>query len=377
MPRRRRDNYRFLDILKGRDGLPMYYFRRDRSSERIRLHGKPGSPEFDADYYALMAGGVVVQPVKRKDGKSIAHIFELYRHSADWAALSNMTRRVRGCVLKNIEEHDGDFDIMRLSRPTIQAILDRRKDKPDQANLMLTTLNQMFKWAVKAGLVDKNPCDGLTYLKRPKVRGVESGHKTWSEAQMDQFERHYPHGTWQRLAYSALLYTGLRIGDVAILGPQHIQQDGTIFIRTEKTGAEVTLPILLPLQEALDRAPENEDGGAFVTGPRGVSVGKEHLGAIFNQAVRDAGLEGLTAHGLRKAGARRLAEAGYSTKQLMSVFGWSRSEMADKYAWAAERRALALEAAKGLMRGKRENVFVLTPQKASRHSAETPEVSAA
>jgi integrase len=376
MPRRRRDNYRFLDILKGRDGLPMYYFRRDRGSERIRLHGKPGSQEFDADYYALMAGGAV-QPVKRKDGKSIRHVFELYRNSADWAALSDMTRRVRGCVLRNIEDQVGDEPISLMARSTIQARLDARRDKPDQANFMLTTLNQMFKWAVKADLVDKNPCEGLNYLKRPKVRGVESGHKTWSELQLDQFERHYPHGTWQRLAYSALLYTGLRIGDVAILGPEHIQQDGTIFIRTEKTGAEVTLPILPPLQEALDRAPENEDGGAFVTGPRGVSVGKEHLGAIFNQAVRDAGLEGLTAHGLRKAGARRLAEAGYSTKQLMAVFGWGRSEMADKYTAKAERRGLALEAAKGLMRGKKENVFVLTPQKRQGKGQETPEVSAA
>lgn len=376
MPRRRKDNYRFLDILKGRDGLPMYYFRRDRNSERTRLHGRPGSPEFDADYYALMAGGAV-QPVKRKDGKSIANVFELYRASADWEGLSVMTRRVRGCVLKNIEDQVGAEPIRLMARSTIQARLDVRKDKPDQANLMLTTLNQMFKWAVKADLVDKNPCDGLTYLKRPKVRGVESGHKTWSEHDLDRFEAAYPHGTWERLAYSVLLYTGLRIGDVAILGPDHIQKDGTIFIRTEKTGAEVTLPILPPLQEALDRAPENEDEGAFVTGPRGVSVGKEHLGAIFNQAVRDAGLEGLTAHGLRKAGARRLAEAGYSTKQLMALFGWIRSGMADKYTAAAERRGLALDAAKGLMRERNENVFVLTPQKRQGNAQEKREVSAA
>jgi integrase len=39
-------------------------------------------------------------------------------------------------------------------------------------------------------------------------------HHTWTDAQLEAFEKRWPLGTRQRLAYALLLYTGQRVSDV-------------------------------------------------------------------------------------------------------------------------------------------------------------------
>ena len=46
-------------------------------------------------------------------------------------------------------------------------------------------------------------------------------------------------------------------------------------------------------------------------------------------------------HGLRKAGAKNLAEAGATEYQLMAVMGWTNPAQAMKYIEAARRRKMA------------------------------------
>jgi integrase len=59
--------------------------------------------------------------------------------------------------------------------------------------------------------------------------GVDE-NKTWSEEELAQFERAYPLGSYERLVYSILLYTGLRIGDAARLESKEIQTNPTLII---------------------------------------------------------------------------------------------------------------------------------------------------
>jgi hypothetical protein len=51
-----------------------------------------------------------------------------------------------------------------------------------------------------------------------------------------------------------------------------------------------------------------------------------------------------SAHGLRKAGAVRAAEAGATTQELMALFGWVNIDEAELYTRAADRKRLALRA---------------------------------
>jgi integrase len=76
-------------------------------------------------------------------------------------------------------------------------------------------------FAVDTGLRQDNPTLGI---KRPKLRG--EGFKTWSEADIAQFENRHPVGSRARLALALLLYTGQRRGDVIRMGPQHVNNGG-------------------------------------------------------------------------------------------------------------------------------------------------------
>jgi site-specific recombinase XerD len=46
------------------------------------------------------------------------------------------------------------------------------------------------------------------------------------------------------------------------------------------------------------------------------------FGNLFRDYVREAGLEGVSLHGLRKTGAVRMLEAGATVAQVQAVGGW-------------------------------------------------------
>ena len=121
------------------------------------------------------------------------------------------------------------------------------------------------------------------------------------------------------------------------------------------------MPVLTPLRQALAAGPKGlPEQLAFITLRRGANVCKEHLGAWFSEAAERAGLVDCTAHGIRKAAARRLAEAGATVNQLMAIFGWTRPDMAIKYTREASKKHMAAEAIGGLVRAETENVYSLT-----------------
>lgn len=126
---------------------------------------------------------------------------------------------------------------------------------------------------------------------------------------MAKFEAHWPRGTRQRVIFDILAYTGLRIGDVAVLGRQHLKQrmivvDGepvrqtVISIDSEKTGMRVELPLLPQLKATLDAGPTGDL--AFIVTRRGTPWTKGALGTEFAAAARAAGVTGKSTHEVRK-----------------------------------------------------------------------------
>src|SRR3981189_2191563 len=157
---------------------------------------------------------------------------------------------------------------------------------------------------------------------------------------------------------------GLRIGDVATLGRQHLKQrtiviDGqpvrrtVISIDSEKTGMRVELPLLPQLRETLDAGPTGDL--AFIVTRRGTPWNKGALGTEFVAAARAAGGGGKSAHGMRKAAATRAAENGATERELEAIFGWSGGRMATLYTKSANRGRLAAGAIGKLDRAETEN----------------------
>jgi integrase len=65
------------------------------------------------------------------------------------------------------------------------------------------------------------------------------------------------------------------------------------------------------------------------------------FGNWFRNACDEAGLKTLAAHGLRKAAARRMAEAGCTSKQIAAITGHKTLSEIERYTEAAEQEHLA------------------------------------
>src|SRR5262245_41986282 len=68
------------------------------------------------------------------------------------------------------------------------------------------------------------------------------------------------------------------------------------------------------------------------------------FGNWFRDQCQTAGLRGCSAHGLRKAAARRLAEAGATTHEISAITGHASLKEVARYTEAADRRKLAISA---------------------------------
>jgi integrase len=228
----------------------------------------------------------------------------------------------------------------RAHRKHVQARIDARASKPSGARNFLISLRAAMHFAIAEGWRKDDPTVGV---QLPKIE--TSGYRTWEEQNIAAFRAAHPIGTRARLALELLLCTGQRRGDVTRMGRQHVR-DGVLYVRQEKTGAEVNVPILPPLQAAIDSLPAEHL--TFLVSANGKPFTPHGFGNWFRECCRVAGLKGLSPHGLRKATCRRLAEAGRSTKQIASVSGHKTLREVERYTEAADRKRMAREAMEGM-----------------------------
>lgn len=337
MPRPRKP---FLHKEISRHGKTTWYVRLGKG-KRTRIPGDFGTPEFDRAYAAAVAGKHIPPADHRKAGAgTIAWAINLYRRSTDWTSLSAATRKQRDAILKKIADSKAGADkLTEVTRASIVAGRDRRADTPAAARHFIMTMRHLFKWAVDNEFVSSDPTAGVV-AKAPKTEG----HPVWTEEDIEAFERRWPVGTRQRVAFDILLHTGLRRGDAVKLGRQHVKA-GIIRMRTEKTGERVTIVITDQLAATLAAGPSGDL--TFIAGEKGAPRVKEAFGEWFREACHEAGVR-KSAHGLRKAAATYAANNGASEAELEAMFGWRGGRMAAHYTRSADRERLSISAAEKL-----------------------------
>jgi integrase len=212
------------------------------------------------------------------------------------------------------------------------------------------TLRSLCQFAVRRGWLRADP---TASIKRRAIKG--DGFHTWTDDEIAQFEAHHPIGTKPRLALALLLYTAQRRSDVVRMGRQHIR-DGVLTVKQEKTGVELAIPVHPELRTILDATPTKHL--TFLV----TATGKPYGGNAFSEQFRKwcdaAGLpQCCKPHGLRKAACRRLAEAGCSANEIMSISGHTTMKEIVRYTVAADQARLARNAmvrtmatAKGVIR---------------------------
>ena len=312
----------------------MVWYVRKGDGPRIRIRGEYGTPEFTAAYQAALSGQAVEAP-KGPSSHSLSWLVERYRESGAWAALSAATRRQRENIFKGILATAGTEPFAAGTKATIAKGCDRRATTPAQALNFLKAMRGLFRWAHGSGMVEVDPTLGVAAPAVPKNEGFPA----WTEDDVARFEARWPPGTKERVWLHVLLYTGLRRGDAVRLGREHVR-DGVASIKTEKSRfqVEVTLPILPTLAATL--ADGLTGDRAFICGERCQPLAKESFGNLFREACRQAGVD-KSAHGVRKIGATRAAEAGATVAELEAIFGWEGGRMASLYTRSADRRRLA------------------------------------
>jgi integrase len=332
---------KFVQAFVDRDGRAYHYFRR-RGSTRERLPGLPWSPEFMAAYQRAL------ERSKRTAGKrgSIADVVASYVDCfAARCELAPITRTNRRQILRNYIRDYGHKPIASVTTDELTQMF-ASMPKRGVAENLLKAIRPLFKWCVEQGLLKTDPSAGVK-LQRRKGPGFH----TWSEDEIAQFEFHHRIGSKARLAFALLLYTGQRRGDVIRMGRQHLRDcddehlralgvRNILPLRQQKTGTAVKVPIHPELQMILDATPSEHL--TFIVNAWGKPFTPGAFSNWFREQCDAAGLPKVcSAHGLRKAACRRLAEAGCTTHEIMAISGHKSLAEVERYTREAERARLA------------------------------------
>lgn len=306
-----------------RKGFKTYYFK-----------ANPGSADFENEYRAWRDGSPlpVIGKSRIRPG-SVSDVIERLYRSTLWAGLAPLTKSSRRNILERFREEYGDKLISSIQREHIKSIIEKKSKTPEAGKNLLKMIRLLVRVAIDCGLRKDDPAIGIK-----GVRSKSQGFHTWTEGEIKAFEDKHPIGSRARLALALLLYTGQRRGDIVTFGRQHIR-GGRIHLRQRKTGTVLAVAIHPDLQTALSGAVNNM---TFLVTAQGKPFTSAGFGNWFRDRCDEAGLLAhCSAHGLRKAAARRLAEAGCTVKEIASVTGHrSLSEIA-RYTEQAEQQRMA------------------------------------
>jgi integrase len=323
-----------VNSFRNRHGTLVFYFRK-RGCKIVRLRGIPGSSEFMRAYEAAIGNvePIVIGADRAKVG-TIAATVGMMLASVAFADLADATQRMRRNILERFREAHGDKRIAAIERKHVQALVDAKAATPSAARNFLAVVRSLMQFAIEAGIRADDPTIGV---KRAKIKS--GGFITWEEHHIAAFEARHPLGTMPRLAFALALGTGQRRGDLVKMGRQHMRGD-MIAVHQQKTKKPLMIPIGDELRAAIEAMPA--DRLTFITTLRGEPFSPHSFTNWFRDRCREAGLPlGLSAHGLRKAMCRRLAEANCSEKMIAAISGHKTLRMMQLYTAAADQEHLA------------------------------------
>ena len=256
--------------------------------------------------------------------------------------LKPSTRQLYRYALEPMLKEHGHRSATLMTAENAEKIINTIGEKrPGMGNLSRAVMRRVMAFAVKTKRRKDNPMLGIEAFKVGE-------HHTWTDAELKQFETKWRLGTRERLAYSLLLYTAQRVGDVAKMNRADIA-DGMIYIEQEKTGAKVWVPIAPELAKAMKAYPAK--GLTLIGKENGQPLKRAALSALMRSAIKQAGLPSrCVSHGLRKSAMRRLAEADGTANQIASVSGHMTLKEVERYTKAADQKKLA-KAAMQKLRG--------------------------
>lgn len=168
-----RRRYRFVVQDRDRHGNVRVYLRLP-GKPKVRLHEEPGTPEFDAEYRRATAGEIkpkITGPARKPIAPgSLRALCVAYYGSAESKRLEPRSRHVRRLILDRLCEQHGEKPAALMEPRHVRTMRDAKAGTPEAANSIVKALRAVFRHAVLAGLVVRNPAREIEYLARPIQR---------------------------------------------------------------------------------------------------------------------------------------------------------------------------------------------------------------
>jgi len=349
--------------------LPEYVssFKDRHGKERLRFRRKGfaggyfksalGTEDFRIEYRAFMdASETVAVAVDRAVPGTIADLVARYFATPTRLGPTVITQsKVRSIVGRFSEEY-GKLPVARVGFEHIDAIVMAKMQRnmvqtsrglrpiggPVAAGKLRKELVRLFNFAVKLRMIPTNPVLLADHVKL-SVEQRSAGYHTWTEDEIDQYRARHQLGTNARLALELLLWTGQRRSDAIRMGRQHIV-DGRIKVVQDKTGKVLWIAVAPQLLEAIVAMPAAKNHLCFLINEQGRPFTRAGFGNWFRDKCDSAGLPQCTAHGLRKAIMRRMAELNQGNQTMKAVSGHRKDEEVARYTEAANQRSMADDA---------------------------------
>lgn len=248
------------------------------------------------------------------------------------------------CTASNLDSmNELDTDVLDAFRAS-------RQLKPITSSKELQILRQFCGFCADRRWIDGNPAKRIKGPRNIRPNDVEP----FTPAEVvkilhacDLIGR----GPYERLRAKAMVlsfrYTALRLGDVAMLARDRITRDGKrwrVYLRTEKSGKPVFLPIPDEMKQALDIVPiprgtKGESKHFFWNGIGAERTMKHIVGRSLQSIFKKSEVTKAHAHRFRHTLATELIGAGASFEIVADILGNSPDVVRKHYAkWSPARQ---------------------------------------
>lgn len=297
-----------------------------------KITAAPGTPEFVAEFERLTAG----RDAPPSTAGTLQQLIGDYQRSPAFTSLRPDTRAGYIRCIRRIEADFGTLPIRALQAPRVRGVFLDWRDKmgatePRQADYRMAVLARILSHAHDRRVIPANPCE------RPgRLFSATRADIIWSEDQVAQMLAAAPPQI--ALAFTLALETGQRQRD--IIRMTWTAYDGAaIRLSQSKGGKRVIVPVTASLKTALDAAPR--EAVQICTTARGTPWTPDGFKTSFGKARSAAKVEGVTFHDLRGTAVVRLARAGCTLPEIVSITGHSTASAAqilDRHYLGADQR---------------------------------------
>jgi integrase len=280
-----------------------------------KIEAEPETPAFIAEFQAHSATRDKPLPGKN----TMQDLIDAYRSTSKFTSLSPSAKSEYSRYIKRIEAEFGDMPIKAINDPAVRGEFLDWRDKmaakgARSADYGFAVLSRIMSWAYDRRRIDANPCE-----KPGRLHSAGRAAAIWSDDAISALIAKASAAV--ALPCHIALWTGQRQGDVLRL--TWSAYDGQCLrIKQSKTGRHLTIPVTEALRVILDAAKAARGQSVTICATsRGTPWTSDGFKTSFGKTCAAAEITGVTFHDFRGTAVMRLAAAGCSVPEIVSITG--------------------------------------------------------